>query len=66
MRLGAEFIARFFKAPVYISNPTWANHKAIFLDAGFPEVREYPYWDPVTKGLAFDAFLGTLKVRFLP
>lgn len=63
VRLGAELISRFFKAPVYISNPTWANHRAIFNNAGM-EVFEYPYWDPTTKGLAFDAMIQTFKVIF--
>ncbi|RKO84057.1 pyridoxal phosphate-dependent transferase, partial [Blyttiomyces helicus] len=61
LRLGAEFLARFHRAPVYISNPTWANHRAIFNDAGF-EVRDYPYWDASTRGLAFDAMISTLQV----
>ncbi|CAI2195592.1 5170_t:CDS:2, partial [Funneliformis geosporum] len=33
--LGALFLSRFYskEAPVYLSNPTWANHKAIFNNA---------------------------------
>ena len=60
VRLGAEFISRFFKGPVYISNPTWANHRAIFNDAGM-EVFEYQYWDPKTKGLALDSMIQTFR-----
>jgi aspartate aminotransferase len=60
VRLGAEFICRFLKGPVYISNPTWANHRAIFNDAGL-EVFEYPYWDAKKRGLAFDAMIQSLK-----
>ncbi|KAJ3321845.1 Aspartate aminotransferase, cytoplasmic [Boothiomyces sp. JEL0866] len=56
-RLGADFLYHFAKGPVYISNPTWANHRAIFQNAGFEDIREYPYWDPKTRGLAFDALL---------
>ena len=41
VRLGADFLARFRKAPVYISDPTWGNHISIFQDAGF-DVRKYP------------------------
>lgn len=35
LRVGADFIAKFLKgAKVYLSNPTWGNHKNIFTDAG--------------------------------
>lgn len=35
LRVGAAFIARFLKgATVYISNPTWGNHRNIFGDEG--------------------------------
>lgn len=30
VRLGAEFLNRFRKSTVYISNPTWSNHLSIF------------------------------------
>ena len=57
VRLGADFLARFAKAPVYIPNPTWANHRSIFADAGFTDIREYPYWDPATRGLNFKGIM---------
>ncbi len=60
-RLGADFLFQFARGPVYISNPTWANHRSIFNSAGFTDVREYPYWDPKTKGLALDAMLKCFK-----
>lgn len=35
LRVGAAFIARFMKgATVYLSNPTWGNHRNIFGDEG--------------------------------
>ena len=35
LRVGAGFIARFLKGrTVYISNPTWGNHRNIFGDEG--------------------------------
>ena len=35
LRVGADFIAKFLKGTkVYLSNPTWGNHKNIFTDAG--------------------------------
>ncbi|KAI9146434.1 pyridoxal phosphate-dependent transferase [Paraphysoderma sedebokerense] len=62
VRLGAEFLSRFKKdANVYISNPTWANHRAIFLDAGFKTVENYTYYHPGTRGLDLDGFLSSMK-----
>lgn len=35
MRVAAAFIARFMKGTtVYLSNPTWGNHRNIFGDEG--------------------------------
>jgi aspartate/tyrosine/aromatic aminotransferase len=45
---------------VWISDPTWANHPAIFNAAGL-ETRSYAYYDADTRGLAFDKLLDTLK-----
>jgi aspartate aminotransferase len=49
LRLAAEFIAIHCGKPqVYVSNPTWGNHNAIFEKAGL-EVLSYPYWDAENK-----------------
>jgi aspartate/tyrosine/aromatic aminotransferase len=45
---------------IWVSDPTWANHQAIF-QAGGLETVNYPYYDPETKGLAFDKLLATLS-----
>lgn len=62
--LGALFLARFYKwngpPKVYLSNPTWANHHAIFKNVGIAPV-EYPYYDPKTIGLDFAGFTRTLN-----
>ncbi|KAI9204690.1 pyridoxal phosphate-dependent transferase [Polychytrium aggregatum] len=60
VRLGAEFLARFHKSVVYISNPTWAVHRNIFSDSGF-EVREYKYWNESTRGLDLESVLSTFQ-----
>jgi len=61
LRVGADFLAKFRPgATVWVSNPTWANHKAIFAAAGF-QVKEYPYYDPATKGLDFGKMRETLS-----
>ena len=58
LRLAAEFIAVNLGTDrtVYISNPTWGNHKAIFAKAGLP-VAEYRYFHAATKGLDFDGMM---------
>ncbi|MGO1298925.1 MAG: aromatic amino acid transaminase, partial [Vibrio sp.] len=45
---------------IWVSNPTWENHHAIFKGAGF-EVETYPYFDWQTKSLNFDGMLSTLS-----
>lgn len=58
LKVGADFLHKIYpNSKVYISNPSWANHKAIFANAGF-EVESYPYYSPETHGLDFDAMIG--------
>ena len=54
-----DFLAKFRKAPIYISKPTWANHNQIFAHAGL-ETRDYTYYDPKTKGLDLEGMLRDL------
>lgn len=59
--LGALFLAKFApKSEVYISNPTWANHSAIWQNVGV-KVNQYPYWKADTRGLDFDGYLNALE-----
>ncbi|WP_303245582.1 MULTISPECIES: amino acid aminotransferase [Chromobacterium] len=63
LKIGADFLKRLNReAKVYISNPSWENHRALFESAGF-EVENYPYYDAATRGVDFDgmrAFLAQL------
>jgi aromatic-amino-acid transaminase len=60
LKVGADFLRKFLpKADVWISDPSWENHRALFEGAGF-NVRTYPYYDPATHGLAFDAMLAAI------
>lgn len=45
---------------IWVSDPTWANHQAIFQAAGI-EPLNYAYYDAATKGLAFDKLLASLE-----
>ena len=60
LKVGADFIARWFPGSgVWVSDPTWDNHKAVFEGAGLT-VGTYPYYDAATGGLRFDAMCETL------
>jgi len=60
LKIGADFLRRIEPdAEVWISNPSWENHRALFENAGFT-VNAYPYYDPATHGVDFAAMLSTL------
>ena len=60
LKIGADFLRLFdSQAEVWISDPSWENHRALFEGAGF-KVNSYPYYDPATHGLRFDAMLAAL------
>jgi aromatic-amino-acid transaminase len=61
LKVGADFIARWFAgSEVWVSDPTWDNHRSMFEGAGLA-VHPYPYYDTATGGLRFDAMLETLR-----
>ena len=61
LKLGADFLKRVAPdAQVWISDPSWENHRALFEGAGFT-VRTYPYYDAPTHGLDFEAMLSALR-----
>lgn len=61
LKVGADFIRRYFpEAGVWVSDPTWENHHALFEGAGFT-VRTYPYYDAATGQLDVDAMLASLR-----
>ena len=61
LKLGADFLKRFSPASqVWISDPSWENHRALFESAGFT-VNNYPYYDPATRGVNFSGMLGALN-----
>jgi aromatic-amino-acid transaminase len=60
LKVGADFLKRLDPAAaVLISDPSWENHRALFGNAGF-EVHSYPYYDPATRGIRFEAMLASL------
>lgn len=66
LRVGADTIARQFPhSRVWLSNPTWANHGAIFKAAGL-EPLSYSYLNASKTGLDFDAMIGDLEKQGRP
>mgnify|MGYP000023057609 FL=1 len=54
LRLGAEFISKFMKGrKVYLPNPTWGNHNAIFTEVGM-EIVQYRWYKAETCSLDFE------------
>ncbi len=61
LKLGADFLKRFApEAQVWISDPSWENHRALFESAGFT-VNSYPYYDAQTRGVNFSGMLEALN-----
>ncbi|WP_041416857.1 amino acid aminotransferase [Serratia plymuthica] len=61
LRVAADFIANQTSAKrIWISNPSWPNHKNVFSAVGL-EVLEYAYYDAANHSLDFDGLLNSLK-----
>lgn len=61
LKIGADYLKKLVPgATVYISDPSWENHRALFEAAGFP-VETYPYYDPATRGVNFDGMKAKLS-----
>ena len=61
LKIGADFLKRFAPdAQVYISDPSWENHRALFESAGFT-VNNYSYYDPSTHGVNFAGMIADIK-----
>lgn len=61
LKVGADYLRRLLpEATVFISDPSWENHRALFEYAGFA-VQTYPYYDSLTRGVNFDAMIAGLN-----
>jgi len=61
--VGGEFLSKFLpegKKIIYVPNPTWGNHLAIFANCGL-EVRKYRYYDGATNNLFIEGMLEDLS-----
>lgn len=57
LKLGFELLRKAKPTPIYVSNPTWANHVSMIPEAGLTN-KYYRYWD--TKNLRID-FEGLIE-----
>ncbi len=61
LRVGGDLLKKFYPgAKVWISKPTWANHKGVFTTAGFP-LAEYAYYNASSRSLDFQAMVTDLQ-----
>ena len=61
LRIGAETLSKVLAGSrFWVSNPTWANHNAVFQAAGF-QVHSYRYLNAAKTGLDFDGMLDQLN-----
>jgi len=61
LKVGADFLRRINPdAQIWISDPSWENHRALFEYAGFT-VNTYPYYDAATHGVNFDGMMEALQ-----
>ena len=61
LRIGADLLRKASPtAEVWISDPSWENHRGLFESAGF-RVNAYPYYDASTHGIRIEAMLATLR-----
>lgn len=61
LRVGGELLKKFKpNAKVWLSKPTWANHRGVFLAAGFA-LGEYAYYDAATKAVDFAGMKESLQ-----
>ncbi|MEK9776161.1 MAG: amino acid aminotransferase [Quisquiliibacterium sp.] len=60
LKVGADFLRRLNpNAELWISDPSWENHRALFEAAGF-KVSAYPYYDAASHGVKFKDMLACL------
>lgn len=61
LKVGSDLLHHHFpESQVWVSNPSWPNHAAIFGGSGFA-VNSYRYFDPATNGVDFEGMLEDLR-----
>lgn len=60
LRIGGELLAKNAGKHIFISQPSWHNHKSVFERAGLI-VGSYPYFDPHTYTLDFEGMCQAIQ-----
>lgn len=61
LKIGADFLRRIApNSQIWISEPSWENHRALFESAGFT-VNNYPYYEPSSHGVDYARMIATLR-----
>jgi aromatic-amino-acid transaminase len=61
LKVAADFLHRYLpEAQIWISDPSWENHRAVFEGSGLA-VNTYPYYDVASGGLRFEAMLAAVR-----
>lgn len=60
LRIGSEFLAKLVSKTIFISEPSWSNHKQIFERAGL-NVGSYPYFDRQTHLLDYSGMCQAVR-----
>ncbi len=61
LKVGADLLKRYFPdSGIWVSDPTWDNHRSMFDGAGIA-VHDYPYYDPKSGGVRFAEMLATIS-----
>jgi aromatic-amino-acid transaminase len=61
LKVGADLLRRINpEAQIWISDPSWENHRALFEYAGY-KVNTYPYYHAPTHGVDFEGMMAALR-----
>lgn len=61
LKVGGDFLRRYFPdSGLWLSDPSWENHRTIFEGCGFT-VQNYPYFDALTGSVRIEDMLASLK-----
>jgi aspartate aminotransferase len=62
VRIGMDLLLSKLKCEtIYVSLPTWGNHKGIARSLRYPSLREYRYWDAANRCIDFAGWTEDLK-----
>lgn len=62
LRIGLDLLISRLKCDtVYVSTPTWGNHKGIAKSLRYPSIREYRYWDAKNCCIDFAGWMEDLR-----